>query len=171
MHALRRRAVLTALFLLAAAPAAADVLTFDFDDYQDVTVGQSWQDQGLTFSLTAQGSNPVAISTQYGLVLGTVVLTVDLAPLSDVRSIETRIVTTSSFTPTRLALYDEIDLLDQAESAEYNRSETLRLESGGAAARWYRLTSDNSRLESVVIRHGPVGGEQRTWSGVKALYR
>ena len=49
--------------------------------------------------------------------------------------------------------------------------ETLTVNAGGAAARWLRITSDNSRLEEMTIQHGTVANEPATWSAVKTLYR
>ncbi|HPF36910.1 MAG TPA: hypothetical protein P5571_15475 [Candidatus Krumholzibacteria bacterium] len=170
MRTLTRLTILAAALLLTA-PVAAETLSYDFLDYQDVTVGVPWTDQGLTFAITSNGSNDAVISTRYGLVLGTVILTVDLAPLTDVGEIACQIYTASDFTPTRVSLYSEASLISEISSSEIRRMETLTVNAGGAAARWLRITSDNSRLEEMTIQHGTVANEPATWSAVKTLYR
>lgn len=166
-----RRLTLPLAALLIAVPAAAEILAYDFREYQDVTVGVPWVDQGLTFAITSNGTNDVAISHRQGLVMGQVILTLDLAPLNDVRTIDVQIYTSSLFTPTRVGIFSDSELIQEISSGEPYQRETLTVDAAGATARWLRITSDNSRLEDLVIHHGVVAGESSAWSDVKRLYR
>lgn len=157
--------------LLLAVPAAANVLTFDFHNYQDVGFDVPWVDQGLTFVIESTGSTPLAQSLSGGLYLGTNVVTLDLSPLDDVRRVEAEIRTTDETFPTMVALFDDVGMVDGVSSADQLRTETLTLLSGGASVHWFRISSSICRLETINVFYGPVANDSVTWSSIKALYR
>jgi hypothetical protein len=157
--------------LLLAVPAAANVLTFDFHNYQNVEIDVPWMDQGLTFVVESTGSTPLAFSYIGGLSLGTNVVTLDLSPLDDVRRIEAEIRTTDDTFPTMVTLFDDVGMVDGVSSADRLTTETLSLLSSGAQVHWYRISSTACRLETINVFYGPVANDSATWSSIKALYR
>lgn len=151
-----------------AGPAVADQIFFDFVDHDDIEYG-SWVENGLTLTAAETGTGIIA-DTIYGTLFVDSILDFDLSTLTNVRSAEV-VVKTLFREPTVVIMREGETVLDEVQNQQTNVMELIVVGDGGGTPMLLRLDLDDAILESVLIRHGPVGDEPTTWSDVKTLFR
>ncbi len=169
---MRRACLLVLLASVMASASLAATLSLDFADQPNRVCGDTWSMSGVGLRLLPLSSGAGSAShTDFGWILGTACLELDVSSLAGISSVTVSFLNYDAQRGFAIYLLDAVAPVGSALSFATRVDQELRVPAGEGGVERVRIFCYNCILRTLEIRYDTVATVGEGWGSLKARYR